>query len=94
MICTVMGYFKAGIDTAPARLQPDFNEHLAQPFRHIRLAGALRDRDGARIGIMIILETESFEEAEAYLERSPYFAAHLYERVEVAQYAIEAGRLG
>ncbi len=85
MIFAIMGFFKPGIDTAPQRLQADWNEHLGQPLLHIRLAGALRDADGRRIGYMVVLEANGIEQAEDYLRSSPYFAAHLYERVEVGE---------
>jgi uncharacterized protein YciI len=93
VIFVAMGFFKAGIDPAPPELQAALNEHLAQPIRHIRLAGYLRGEDGGRKGFMVVLEVAGFEEAGAYLKSSPYFAADLYERVEVVEYAIEVGRL-
>jgi hypothetical protein len=93
MLFAVMGFFRPGIDTAPQRLQGDFNEHLGQPLLHIRLAGAIRARDGRRIGYMELMEADSFDQADAYLRSSPYFAAHLYDRVEVGEYGLEAGSL-
>lgn len=93
MIFAIMGFFRAGIDTAPPHLQADLNEHLAQRFQHIRLAGPLRDQHGGRRGLMVILEADDFEKAQGYLKSSPYFSADLYERVEVVEYAIEVGRL-
>ena len=93
MLFAVMGYFKPGVDTAPANLQDDFNEHLGQPNFGIRLAGALRDRDGKRIGFMGLLEADSFDRAEAYLRQSPYAKADLYGRMEVMEFPVEVGRL-
>lgn len=92
MIFAVMGFFKPGVDTQPPALQPQWNEHLAQRSVHVRLAGALRNPRGERTGYMLLIETDGFEQAEAFLRNSPYLGAHLYERVEVGQYAIEAGK--
>ena len=93
MLFALTGFFRSGVDTSPAALQPDFNEHLGQPYQHIRLAGAIRGRDGKRIGWLTLLEADSFDRAEAYLHESPYFAAHLYERIEVGQYEPEVGSI-
>jgi hypothetical protein len=62
MLFAVIGFFRPGIDTAPQRLQGDFNEHLGQPLLHIRLAGAIRARDGRRIGYMELMEANSFDQ--------------------------------
>lgn len=68
------------------------NEHLAQPFRHTRLAGYLRREDGSALGVLMLVEADSFAAAEAHIEQSPFSKAHLYERAEVAELAIEVGR--
>ncbi len=39
------------------------------------------------------MEADSFDAAEAYLRESPYYRAHLYDRVEVGRYAPEVGAL-
>ncbi len=91
MLFVVAGYFKPGIDSAPADLQADFNEHLAQTNLRIRAAGPLLGRDRQRIGFMGIIECESFDHAQAFLDDSPYAKAGLYDRTEVAEYVNEVG---
>lgn len=93
MLYVVMGILKPGSDAEVESLADQFNEHLAQPFRAIRAAGALRDREGRRTGYMAFIDGEDFEEGERYLRESPFYQAGLYERVEVAQLSIEVGRL-
>jgi uncharacterized protein YciI len=92
MLFVLMGLLKEG---AEARLPSAdaINEHLAQPFRRTRLAGYLQREDRRRIGVMMFVEADGFAEAEAHLHQSPFFKADLYDRVEVAEYAIEVGRL-
>ncbi|MEO8455688.1 MAG: YciI family protein [Sphingomicrobium sp.] len=87
----IAGILKPGVEDALLALHNDFNEHLAQPYRTIALAGALRGKDGKRTGYVAIIEADSFEDAEAWLNQSPFYANHLYERVEVAQFAPEVG---
>lgn len=91
MLFLVAGYFKPEVDSSPAELQADFNEHLAQTNLRIRSAGALIDRDGRRTGFMGIVDAETFERAETFLNGSPYAKAGLYDRIEVSQYASEVG---
>ena len=93
MLFAVIGFFKPDVDTAPAKLQADFNEHLAQPTLRIALAGYLKSREGARTALMGLIEAESFDRAEAFLHASPYFEAGLYDRIEVLHFDVEVGRL-
>ena len=92
MLFALIGFLKPG---GEERL-PDadaINEHLAQPFRRTHLAGYLCHDGGHRAGVMMLIEANSFAEAEGFLHHSPFFKADLYERVEVAEYALEVGRL-
>jgi len=56
-----------------------------------RWRGGCRGKDGKRRGYLAIIEADSFEEAEAWLDQSPFYANDLYERVEVAEFAPEVG---
>lgn len=87
----IAGILKPGVEDQLLALHNDFNEHLAQPYRTIALAGALRGKDGKRKGYVAIIEADSFEDAEAWLNQSPFYANDLYERVEVAEFAAEVG---
>ncbi len=93
MLFIVMGILKPDSEDRLPGLQAAFNEHLAQPFRRIRLGGALRGPGGNRIGYMLLLEAAAHAEAEAFLDQSPLFRADLYARVEVAEYDIQVGNL-
>jgi uncharacterized protein YciI len=87
----IAGILKPGVEDQILALHSEFNEHLAQPYRTIALAGALRGKDGKRKGYAAIIEADSFEDAEAWLNQSPFYANHLYERVDVAEFASEVG---
>jgi uncharacterized protein YciI len=87
----VIGWFRPGAEAAVAPLQAALNDQLT--YRPLRLAGPLRDPDGRPRGWMGVLEAESFDTAQAFIERSPYLQSGLYERAEVYTYSIEVGRL-
>ena len=87
----IAGILKPGVEDQMLALHDEFNEHLAQPYRKIALAGALRGKDGKRRGYLAIIEANTFEDAEAWLDQSPFYANDLYERVEVAEFAPEVG---
>jgi uncharacterized protein YciI len=71
-----------------------FNEHLAQPYRHVRLAGGLHSPEGHRRGFLILIEAESEADAAAYLHESPVFQAQGYRHTEILEFRPEVGRLG
>jgi len=93
MLYVLTGMLKPGVEAQLVAHADAFNEHLSQPFQRILIAGALRGRDNERKGFMLILEAESYERAEAFLQQSPLFRADLYERVDVSAYAVQLGRL-
>lgn len=94
MLFAITGTLKPGGDALIPGVQDAFNEHLAQPYRHIRLAGMTRGADRQRTGFMVLLEADSFADAESYLHESPLFQAGAYERTEVAEYVLEVGHVG
>jgi uncharacterized protein YciI len=93
MLFAVMGFLKSVGDRPSGRSQAEMNEHLGQQMLQLRLAGPLKNREGAQIGLMVLIEAADFAAAESYLHESPNFKNDLYERVEVAQYALEVGNL-
>lgn len=93
MLFAVMGFLKSVVDHPPGQGQDAMNEHLGQQMLQIKLAGPLKNREGSQVGLMVLIEAEDFAAAEAYLHESPNFKNGLYERVEVAEYAIELGKL-
>ena len=86
----VAGILKPDMEERMLALHNEFNEHLAQPYRTIALAGALRGKDGKRKGYMAIIEAADFEDG-GVAETKPFYANRLYERAEVAVFAPEVG---
>jgi uncharacterized protein YciI len=93
MLFLIAGILKSGVEERLIELRNEFNEHLSQPNRKIALAGLLRDKDGHRKGYLAFLEAETFEDAESWLQQSPFYQNDLYADVQVAQFNPEVGYL-
>ena len=87
----VAGILKPDSDGRLIALHNEFNEHLSQQTPKLSLFGVLRDKQGKRTGYLAFINADSFGEAEAFLEASPFFQNDLYERVEVAEFSSEVG---
>ena len=93
MLFLTAGIFKQGVENRLLELHNEWNEHLSQPNRMISLFGALRDKEGKRVGYLALLEAGNFAEAESYLAQSPFYQNDLYERVQVAEFIPQIGRI-
>jgi uncharacterized protein YciI len=91
MLFLFVGFLKPGTEQQVLALHDEFNEHLAQPFPRIALAGVLRDPDGRRIGYSAVIESEDPAAVTDYLERSPFHRYDLYEVARVAEFDQELG---
>jgi uncharacterized protein YciI len=89
----IAGILKPESNDRLLALHDEFNDHLGQASDRIELFGLLRDKSGQRAGYLAIIKGQSFEEAEQFLQESPFFQNNLYERVEVAQFTPEVGEL-
>jgi uncharacterized protein YciI len=91
MLFVVAGVLKPDVEERMISLRDEWSEHLSQPFRRISLAGLMRNREGKRQGYLIFFEAEDFDEAQAYLDQSPFYQNNLYERVDVAEFNAQIG---
>ncbi|CAN7504386.1 hypothetical protein LJR225_003583 [Phenylobacterium sp. LjRoot225] len=94
MIFAIIGLLKQPVPPRDAAFEAALNAHLAQPNLRIVNAGYLRDAEQALIGHLALVETDSFGQAKAFLETSPFQTGGFYERTEIAEYDNEVGRLG
>lgn len=61
---------------------------------HIALAGPLYSEDGSRmVGSLYVFKTTSLEQARAWLESDPYFAAAFWATIEYRPFLPAAGEL-
>ena len=93
MLFLVAGIFKHGVENRLLELHNEWNEHLSQPNRKISLFGGLRGKEGQRVGYLAFLEAKDFAEAESFLTQSPFYENDLYDRVEVAEFNPQVGRI-
>ena len=93
MLYLVTARFKPGVEAQHAALAGEFGDHMRQPLLRIRLVGALFDEQGAREGVLLMMEADDRAQVEHFLEISPYRQAGLYRSVEIDVLQIEAGGL-
>jgi uncharacterized protein len=74
--------------------------HLAAHLAYVQtimdrilLAGPLKDKEGATIGSLLVLDAASAEEARTLLEGDPYHRAGIWADVEIAPFLAVAGTL-
>lgn len=89
----VAGMLKPGAEAQLQDYGPAWNEHISQPFRRIRLAAVLREDDHTPKGYLAVIEADSMADAEAYLHQSPFYAAGLYERYQIAALDVLVGSI-
>jgi uncharacterized protein YciI len=93
MLISVVAHFKPGAAAKARAAGLAFTGHLEQPLMPIRLAGPLRDAKGEQTGFMLLIEAQSFAEADDFVKSSPHLEAGLYDRVEIEQLDPEVGRI-
>ncbi len=94
MLFAVKAQFRPGTEEQRAALSAEFGQHIGQPLLHIRLLGALVDGDGRRSGILMLMEADSRDLVQSFLDQSPFTREKLYAGLEIDELQIEAGSLG
>jgi uncharacterized protein YciI len=94
MIFAVIGILKQPLPPRDPGFEAALNEHFAQKSPRIVNAGYLRGQAGEPVGLLGLIEADSFEHAQAYLDQSPFQRAGHYDRTYVAAFDVEIGRLG
>jgi len=85
-----IGFLKPGTDADPSVLHQT-TDFLQQPFVRIASAGALRDEQGGRAGMMMIFDADDRATAEGLVKSSPFLKAGLYEQYHLLEYLDEVG---
>ena len=85
-----IGFLKPGID-ADQQVLHEVNAFLQQPYIRIPSAGALRDTEGRRAGMMMIFDAKDRAAAEALVAESPFLKAGLYAQHHLFEYVDEVG---
>lgn len=64
-------------------LRPEHLAWLRENTHRLLAAGAKRNEAGDPIGSLVIIDTETLEEAEAFAQADPYSQQGLFEKVEI-----------
>jgi uncharacterized protein YciI len=94
MLYVVKARFRSGTEERRAALAGEFSQHIGQPLLRIRLLGALVDGAGRRHGILMLMEAESPDHVQNFIDQSPFAREKLYEDLAIDELQIEAGSLG
>jgi uncharacterized protein YciI len=90
MVFVWLGFLNEG--AAPDQeVQIETTSFLQQPYITITDAGALRDDEGNRAGMMMIFEADNLEAAKALVANSPFERAGLYREHHLFEYQNEIG---
>jgi uncharacterized protein YciI len=90
MLFVWLGFLNEGAEPSQ-EVQEQVTAFLQQPFITIRAAGALRDGDSKRAGMMMVFEAQNRAAAEALANNSPMLRAGLYREHHLYEYHNEVG---
>jgi len=94
MLFVGVARFKPGVQSEHDMLRSAFNAHLMQPLNpRIRLAGPTFDKSGLLSGVFMLLEADSAQTVQHFVENSPYAHAGLYDRIDIDAVEFEIGHL-
>lgn len=93
MLYSVMAMFRPGAEAGRQAAHAAYSFHVSQRHPRVRLGGPLLNDEGARVGVLLLVDADSRAEVDSFVARSPYTQAGLYERVEVHVLDVEVGGL-
>lgn len=74
-----------------AAARDDHFAHIEQVIDRVLIAGPLRDETGAFTGSLLVIDAADEADARALIERDPYYAAGIWDRVETRAFTAAAG---
>ena len=90
MVFVWLGFLNEGTEP-DQQVLIEMTSFLQQPYITITAAGALRDREGKRAGMMMLFEADNLEAAQALVANSPFQRAGLYREHHLFEYQNEVG---
>jgi len=94
MIFAIIALLKQPVPPRDGAFEASLNEHFAPHFPRIVNAGYLTGPDGERLGLLGLIEADTFRQANAFLDSSPFTEAGYYDHVHVGVLESEIGRVG
>ena len=65
--------------------------HMDEVFDRVSFAGPLHDAEGNFSGSLLVISAADFDDAQAFLESDPYYAAGIWESVQIDRIGVMAG---
>ena len=79
----VRAYDGKGMLEKRLEVRPRHLEGMERIRQHVVCAGGLLDDEGKMKGSMLVMEFESHQELDEYLDNEPYVQEHVWEKIEV-----------
>lgn len=76
------------------KTRPAHQAHIAANRGIVRLGGPFLDEAGGMVGSMLILETPTLEEAQAFADADPYKLEGVFESSTVRAFTLVVGSFG
>ena len=89
----IAAILKPGAEQELTKYSDEFNEQIGPNGDDVRLAGALLDQAGKKVGYLAVLEGDTIDQVRDWVDESPIYRAELYDRLDIFQYQVEVGRL-
>jgi uncharacterized protein YciI len=94
MLFAIAAFLRPEGEAELIQYSQDFNEFLGPSAKDILAAGVLRDATGHRVGYLALIERDTIDEAQEWLNGGPLHRSHLAAREQIFEYQVEVGRLG
>lgn len=75
------------------KTRPAHQAHIAANRSIVRLGGPFTDEAGQMVGSMLILETETLAQAQAFADADPYKTEGVFASSDVRPFAIVVGEI-
>ena len=79
----IRAYDGKGMLEKRMEVRPRHLEGMERIRQHVVCAGGLLDDEGKMKGSMLVMEFESHQELDEYLDNEPYVQEHVWEKIEV-----------
>ncbi|WP_114968282.1 YciI family protein [Rhodoferax ferrireducens] len=86
---------RIGMKEVRARLRPEHRAWLRNPGTHkvvVRLGGPLLDAAGAMAGTLLVVEAQSMQAVQEFMNDDPYCQSEMFEQIEIKRWQWSLGQ--
>jgi uncharacterized protein YciI len=95
MYFAVLAQDRNGMKEVRARLRPEHRAWLRNPGAHqvvVRLGGPLLDAAGAMAGTLLVVEAQSMQAVQEFMNDDPYCQSEMFEQIEIKRWQWSLGQ--